>query len=260
MTMDTAQAAMDPTEDPMPVEGILVRKGCPTRGWARSLMTASMRMDALLAEDFQAMDFSDPNQVTMHSREVFIEGSVMRIQADYVCRSDSSHSRMLRVSAPRSTTSLLLDLHETEIPQGWIIPREEMRRHHALLVFRQFASVMRSLAARAGDVSTTNTDVLAARADIIGVAMGGQSIRGVTRLPWAFGDGIHGPGMLTGPVEPIPRRWAGPRTTMVSADRDAKGVRVRLSPFRHQVAGEVSAMDAMRAIASLPPVALRTAA
>lgn len=260
MRLSKEGSNMLPTEDPMPVEGALLRMERMPRNWTRSMAKACRVMDALLEADFQSMDLSHTDKAVMGVRELLLDGSVVNARADYVCRSDSSHSRMLRIVTPHATTSLILDMHQADFIQGWDIPRGSMGRHHAILVFRQFASLLRSLTARAGDIEKADENLLVRRAEGIGIAMGGQTEKWVTRLPWTLGDGLHGPSMTSNPAEPIPEAWAGDRVTMIRGKRGATGLYVHLSPYRRELQNPVSAIDAMRAIAALPPLALASAA
>lgn len=260
MSMDAhGEPDMLPTDDLMPFRGALVKLDRPARGWARSLAIASSRLDDLLAHDFQAVNIGT-DEASMWSRSVCVDGHASYVQADYVCRSTSSSSRMLRIRTSGAETMLVLDLHEAEIPQGWCLPQNGMSRHHVILVIRQFASLLRSVAAHASDAVSADVSARLNRADTIGRAMSPRSRDFSVRLPWTLGEGLVSSSMVSNPSEPIPEQWAGARITEIHAERDSSGLLAVLRPLKRRVPGSVSAVEAMRAVGALPPLALACAA
>lgn len=244
------------TPDPafeIPLSGPLVTEKAMPRGWARSLSIASAKMDALMGVRMRQVDRSDAFEMRMWSLFVPFEDMDRRIDADFLVGSQSVSSRSLRIKSGGSSVILTLDLHESEHPVGWTYTKD-VSWEHSQAVFTQFASLLRRVSQLAQKTVQADVSPRRTRAETITRAMSHEGSSWI-RMPWSMGDGFISDARTLGPCTPIPKAWRGARTTMAAAERDDKGLIVTLSPISTYVP-RPSAIDAMRAIASLPPMEL----
>lgn len=240
----------------LPIQGALVCEDKPARGWGRTVRLAAERVDALIndVDIHPTIEFPTSDVARMHSTQAFVNGSPTTVTVEYVTRTTSSRSRMLRVTSPGFKTMLLLNLHEHDTPEGWDVPSPKMGRRQARRVIGEFASILRSLGACSVDLQQAVLTPFVERGRRIGIAMGAGMEHRVVRMPWTMGTGLFGRSRMGGPSEPIPAEWASRRITLVKTQRDRTGLLVQLSPVIIEDHDHPSAVDAMRATASLPPI------
>jgi hypothetical protein len=238
----------------IPLLGVLAAREDLPRGWVRSMAIASRKLDALLAHDLMQIDRSNPREMHAWSLHVPLDGAERRVDAEFLVGMTTSISaRSLRINSGSTRFVLTLDLHEDEHPTGWTSTRDVSWRE-GRAVLDQYASLLRRLVAAAPKTMRVDVGRRVARAETISRAMddGGSSW---VRMPWSFGDGIVSGARTLKPGVAIPDPWRGERMTIVKAESDSKGLMVTLSPIDAYVSTP-SALEAMRAVNSLPPLVL----